>query len=825
MVNSNLAVENSENIHIQDTFPLIKWSLDIATQQFHYDQGIFNSLFQFNQPIHTVADLMALITYEKREKAQQVFREVLITNSPQNFTCCLMLSNEEFVYVEFNLNLSKNNIITGTMQPLMMFANHMEIANIFQSLFENDHHGILITNSESKILACNAYFERQMGVNRGELIGKNTRSFNAGRHSKEFYQDMWANINELGHWTGVILNRHPDGEIYPHELTIHKISPVKGTVFYLGLTVDLSKQLSRLMDTELGGIDLLTKQPTKEKFLEDLTIFSQKTGHHSGKIVLVVKPSFASENYHKNLVSLSDSLFHVRLCQVTGYMGEGIFAICAEYHFKQNSEQSRAIRSALRYMFQDIKFHATKDVHDAIMKGRVGVSVLGLDSQSPQELLSNATEAMVEGHAGEGRHVNFYFRAIHQEIARKKQLETFVSQAINEQQLAVHYQPIVNSSTGELVKFEALCRFPSIVDIDSNIEEMITIAEDLDLIAALDNCISAKALTDLQELQGIFGDDIGITINCSLNTKQDTSEVLAKLNQLILTNTQTPNLVTIELTESAYFDSQSKQSNAIAELHNVGVNIAIDDFGTGYSSFIYLTGGVFDILKIDKAFVTDIYQDNNKYNIVKMITELSHTLGVKVIAEGVENKEELFVLQALKVDYIQGYIFSKPKALPDLNSAMYFIEKFNRIMSFNENKNQLGSFTTLIKKDLYTLAPTDHLVTLHQYITLNSTHVIPVLLRNKCVGLVGRAELNLHLSPTMGTDTETTKESKIWNKPINQLMNVEFTQLLNTTVVYDLSVLIKDNKQFPWVIVDDKDSYVGMVFRSDIVNYLLEHNT
>jgi PAS domain S-box-containing protein len=523
-----------------------------------------------------------------------------------------MLSSDEIAYVEFNLALLNPKLISGTMKPLIMFANQMEIANVFQNLFENNHHGILITNSETKILACNRYFEKQMGVEIGSLLGKNTKSFNAGIYSKEFYQNMWVSINEYGHWTGTILNKRPNGDVVPHELTIHKISPIDGSGYYLGLTVDLNNQLSRIVDTELGGIDLLTKQPVKERFLEDVKVFCQKTGHHSGKILLVLKPTFDSENYHKHLIEFSDTLHHVRLCQVTGYLGEGVFAICTEYIFQKNSEQSRAIRSALRYMFQDLKFHSKDYIYEALSLGKVGVSVLGLDSQTPEELLNNSTLAMLEGHAGENRHINFYYQAIHDDILRKKTLEELIIQAVKGELLDVYYQPIVSANTGELIKFEALCRFPTFGELEANVEEIISIAEDLDLITALDHCICVKALEGLKTLHKTYGSGLGLTINCSLNTKQDSAEVIRKYNHLIAANTNTPNLITVELTESAYFNNQTEQSKALITLHNMGIKVAIDDFGTGYSSFSYLTEGLFDILKIDRMFVTNIHKDTNK---------------------------------------------------------------------------------------------------------------------------------------------------------------------------------------------------------------------
>jgi PAS domain S-box-containing protein len=821
---SNVINENKVNLQSNERLPLIEWSLDITSQKFHYDQKLFNSIFEFKHTINSVADLMAMLTVEKREQAQQIFRMVLTKRQSQTFTCCLMLTDQESAYVEFNLKLAKPKIIEGTMQPLLIFANKMEIANIFQNLFENNHHGIFITNAESKILACNSYFENQMGVNKNELIGSTTDIFNGGNHSEKFYQNMWSKINEKGYWHGVVLSRYPNGKLFPYELTVHKVSPVNEQVFYLALTVDLKEQFPKFNDITLGDVDFLTKQPTKTKFIEELAQFCQQNDK-TGKIVLVLKPSFLNESFNQNIIELSDSLFNVNLSRISGYIGEGAFAICTDYDFEDNSEQSVLVRSAIKLILKDLKSHTSKGVYEAIIQGKIGISVLGEDSHSAEELLTNSIEAMVEGHAGEGRHINFYFKSIHEEIARKKQLEIFVANVIDEQLLTVHYQPIINCRTGQLVKFEALCRFPSSGKLKTNIAEVIEIAGELDLIVALDYCISTKALVDLPKIQAKFGQNVGLALNCSLNTKKDLSGVIGKLSKQISSLIKSPHLVTIELTESTYFESRYKKSNILSDLHNIGVNIAIDDFGKGSASFNYLTGGLLDTLKIDKAFISNIDFNNNKYQFVKMITQLSHNLGIKVIAVGVERKEELYLLQALKVDYIQGYLFSEPKALSDLNKPKFYVDRFNKIMRLNVDKNQLDDFDTLLKTNVYKLTPAEQLVKLYEYFQENPTHIIPIVFNEKCLGIVGIEQLNFHLTPTMGTKAETTKESNVWRRPVSQLMNTEFSKLLNTTIVYDLRTFIKENPVFPWVIVDENDGFIGMIFQSDIFKYLLNYDS
>ncbi|MDN3684543.1 EAL domain-containing protein [Vibrio sinaloensis] len=122
-----------------------------------------------------------------------------------------------------------------------------------------------------------------------------------------------------------------------------------------------------------------------------------------------------------------------------------------------------------------------------------------------------------------------------------------------------------------------------------------------------------KALEELADIQARFGQSLGVTINRSLNTKLDVDEVLQSAESLIYQYAKTPDLVTIELTESAYFDSESRQSALIRNIRRKGVSIAIDDFGTGYSSFSYLSDSNFDLLKIDREFVVDIKVGSHKY--------------------------------------------------------------------------------------------------------------------------------------------------------------------------------------------------------------------
>ncbi|MDW2329115.1 EAL domain-containing protein, partial [Vibrio sp. 1401] len=194
---------------------------------------------------------------------------------------------------------------------------------------------------------------------------------------------------------------------------------------------------------------------------------------------------------------------------------------------------------------------------------------------------------------------NFYNSELHAELVKRQHLETFLKTQIESELVDVYFQPIIETRTGNVVKFEALARFYH-ENSEYSTQEMISIIEDLELIAALDDVVCQTALKQWSHLQKIYGENIGLSINRSLNTKLDSLQVLQRSLDLIKASDVNPKLVTIELTETAYFEQDEEHAFALEQIRQEGIQIAIDDFGTGYSSFSYLEEGQFDVLKIDR---------------------------------------------------------------------------------------------------------------------------------------------------------------------------------------------------------------------------------
>lgn len=798
----------------------IEWTWDIKNHKLEVDRVALGQLLHSQLPEVSGNVILSCLDYEDQSKFLELIKEACRTQSTLTYACCMQLDGEQCCYVNFSLTGVSSLTVVGHITPLLYFSVSTSLFNeFFQQLFENPHHGVILINSAKSILACNTYFLNHTGYSVRDLLMKHVGTLDSDKHSEDFYQNIWQQVESAGYWSGVVLIRHSAGKTVPQDLTLQRVS-FAGQVFYLGYYLDLSKNLYRVADIELGGVELLTQLPTETQFTH--MVAKRWINENSEAISMVVAfvPKFDQSDDFELKSLLSEHLSRNQVAQQVGYLGNNHFVACLECRKADSPRQIRIIHQTIRRFFSTLNHSAGKVIHQAILKGKVGVSVLGHDTYNPKLLVSHAVQALLEQSNNSQGQITFYHGAIHKEVLRRKELEEWATKLIKSQSVEVYYQPIVDVRTWDIVKFEALSRFKSPNGQMLNTQEMVTIAEDLDLVADLDWCVGKKALQDLNEIQQRFGEKLGVTINRSLNTKLDVDEVLQSAESLVSQYAATPELVTIELTESAYFDSESCQSSLIRRIRSKGVSVAIDDFGTGYSSFSYLSDSNFDLLKIDREFVVDIKVGSHKYFIVKMIIELAHTLNVRVVAEGVESRSELEVLCGLGVDFIQGYFFSKPLPLKDLEKAWGYFDKLEDFLSRTSSMRRVG-ILTITQTHIPSLEPSD---TLDKALALLESErydlrVIPILDGQTCVGVVGRKELNYHITPTLGTKLETTKDLNIAKRRLNQVMQPDVYKISYQTKLAEISDIIRSGIKLPWIVENELGEYLGIVTTQDVLNY------
>jgi EAL domain-containing protein (putative c-di-GMP-specific phosphodiesterase class I) len=258
-------------------------------------------------------------------------------------------------------------------------------------------------------------------------------------------------------------------------------------------------------------------------------------------------------------------------------------------------------------------------------------------------------------------------------LREELKLETELRNALENEELILHYQPQICNKTEKIVGLEALIRWnhPKLGMVYP--DKFIQLAEESGVIIEISEWIIKQVLIQNKKWQLSGMKPIKISVN--LSAQQFLKENLVGFVRKVLDNTElVPACLDLEITESMAMDVEHAL-RVLDELKEIGVGISIDDFGTGYSSLNYLKQFPIDYLKIDRSFVSDIMKDDNDQDIVKAIITLAHNLNLKVITEGVETEDQLAFLRKNKCDIIQGYLFSKPLSCEEFEQSTFFERK------------------------------------------------------------------------------------------------------------------------------------------------------
>lgn len=312
---------------------------------------------------------------------------------------------------------------------------------------------------------------------------------------------------------------------------------------------------------------------------------------------------------------------------------------------------------------------------DLYITASIGITLYPLDDSSIENLFKNADAAMY--HAKErGRNTfQFYTAEMNIRAARRFAVETALRHALERGELSLHYQPQVDLKTGSLYGMEALLRWHSAEFGSVSPVEFIPLAEESGLIQSIGEWVLRSACAQTRAWQKAGFADLRIAVN--LSARQFRQENLVQLIRQTLLDTELEaKFLDIEITESMLMHDMDRTVATLMELSALGAALSVDDFGTGYSSLSYLKRFPIDVLKIDRSFVNDITGAPNDAAIATAIIAMAHSLGIKVVAEGVETKIQMEFLQQHHCDGMQGYFFSKP--LP-VNEFSKLLENRSRV--------------------------------------------------------------------------------------------------------------------------------------------------
>lgn len=539
-------------------------------------------------------------------------------------------------------------------------------------VYQNSSQSIMVTDDSGTIIAVNPGFERITGYSSEEVIGKNPSIVSSGRHDRAFFQAMWHSLNTAGRWQGEIWNRRKNGQIYPAWITINAIYNEDGSIDrYVELCSDFSKKKeAEQLLWQQTNFDPLTGMPNRHMFTEYL---EQET-KNSQQAQLPLALLFLDLDRFKDI---NDTLGHdmgdimikdvaqrlkscVRESDIVAHLGGDDFTVILS-----SLESVSTIEHIANAILKSISEPFQLGNEIAHITASIGVSIFPDDTSNVDDLLKNAEQAMYAAKK-DGRNRCNYFTSSMQAAAQVRlHLINDLRNALSANQFKVVYQPIANLSSGEIHKAESLIRWQHPVRGLISPAEFIGIAEEIELIADLGNWVFHEAAHQSLRWRTSIQPDFQISVNMSpLQFRNDGISHITWFDFLRRLGIPGDGIV-VEITEGLLMDLDQGISAQLLAFRDAGIQVAIDDFGTGYSSLSYIKKFDIDYLKIDQSFVRNLTPDSSDLALCEAIIVMAHKLGIKVIAEGVENEIQRSLLEAAGCDFGQGMLFSKPLSASD----------------------------------------------------------------------------------------------------------------------------------------------------------------
>ncbi|HSG21547.1 MAG TPA: EAL domain-containing protein, partial [Azonexus sp.] len=542
----------------------------------------------------------------------------------------------------------------------------LEALHIASTVYQASTEAMTVTDANNLIISVNPAFEQTTGYRAEEVIGKNPRMLSSGRQDKAFYQAMWQALNASGHWRGEIWNRRKNGEEYLEQLTINTHFNEDGSVNRrVALFSDITerKKAEELIWRQ-ANFDSLTGLPNRRMFYDRLALELKKAHRSSQQLALL----FIDLD---NFKEVNDSLGHnlgdcllieagqrivdcVRETDSVARLGGDEFTVLLT-EISDTSSVERVTLAILK------KLAAPFQLGDEVtmISASIGITTYPRDSVDLGELLKNADQAMYIAKK-QGRNRYSYFTPGLQLAAQTRlRLINDLRGAVADEQLRVHFQPIVELASGRIHKAEALVRWQHPLRGLVSPGEFITVAEETGLILEIGDWVFKESARWAKRWRAQNDADLQISINKSpvqFHKSNSHDAWLAHMQEIGLP----AQAIVIEITESLLLGSDSPIMDSLLAYRDSGVQVAIDDFGTGYSSLSYLKRFDIDYLKIDQSFTHNLAPGSSDMALAEAIIVMAHKLGLKVIAEGVETVEQRDLLSAAGCDYAQGYLFSRP---------------------------------------------------------------------------------------------------------------------------------------------------------------------
>ena len=536
--------------------------------------------------------------------------------------------------------------------------------------------GMFITDADNVILRTNQAFSDITGYTNAEAVGQTLRLLASDRHDEEFFTAMYASILHSRSWKGEIWNRRKNGDIYPEYMTITAVTDGGGKLtHYVTTLTDISQRKAAEKEIQyLAYYDPLTHLPNRRLLLDRLqhAVASSARSNRTGALLFIDLDNFKILNdtlgHDKGDLLLQQVAQRLSACVREGdsiaRLGGDEFVLVLEDLSDSANEaatQAKTVGEKILTTLNQLYDLAGQEYHNT---PSIGITLFSDHQSSVDELMRYADLAMYEAKKAGRNTLRFFDPRMQATITARAALEKDLRTGLQEEQFLLFYQPQVNA-TGAITGAEALLRWQHPQRGMVSPAAFIPLAEETGLILPMGLWVLETACRQLFAW-AMQADTAHLSIAVNVSARQFRQADFVEQVMAVLEHTgANPLKLKLELTESSLLDNMEEIIVKMTLLKTLGIGFSLDDFGTGYSSLSYLKRLPLDQLKIDQSFVRDLLTDPNDAAIARTIVALGQSLGLAVIAEGVETEAQRACLAEQGCHAYQGYLFGRPLPLAD----------------------------------------------------------------------------------------------------------------------------------------------------------------
>lgn len=528
------------------------------------------------------------------------------------------------------------------------------IRSSLNQLLDGPYEGIIM-HDNGKIVDCDLAFSSMTGYDRSELIGRTILSLIHPKDKRIILRTLFDNENT----TYTVRGMRKDGQMIYVEFVTDVVKHRNGE-FTIAVVRNVTERIENEKQIEfMAYYDELTDIPNRNYFVKTLKNEIKNTKNKFA-VHFVDLDHFKHINdtfgYHfgdQLLKACADRLKNLLIENVFIARMTGDEFLILQRNIKDEEEATQFAEKLIEMFKSPINV----DGYEIYISLSIGISIYPDYGKEPDDLIKQADSAMYVIKKDNRNNYKVYRPSFTEGFRERLELENELHRAIKDKDFELYFQPQIDIKTNKIIGLEALCRWNHPVRGIISPGEFIPIAEKTGLIVELGDWVLREACRQNKEWQDMGLPKVKVSVN--LSAKQVIQrDLISQVKEILNETSLEPKYLELEITESVAMTNEKYIFETLKDIQQLGVNIALDDFGTGYSSLRYISQFPLSKLKIDRVFIQNRTAQNEA--IVKTIIHLSHSLNLRVSAEGVEREEDLLFLHQQNCDEVQGFYFSKP---------------------------------------------------------------------------------------------------------------------------------------------------------------------